>query len=403
MFFLGIYFEDIIKILLTIYFLFTLSKRNLSNNLFLFPVIFIILLAILVIFSMPFRGDINLIQSFQVGRLYLILLLSFVISDDIIVTGNLKFEQNLIIVLGIYFSIIAFINILSMELVAKIWKGIGNMITEKAWGTESDRYVIKSNSGLLFTYYAFIIIFLETWGQKLNLKRLILLITLFIGMFFIGWRAILLTTLFAVVIHAVINIQQVNHHMIKKWLLLSLFFVFVIIAVDNLGEGIISSKFISAQEELSGNYQGTFAGRIERAMNYQLPIFWQNKWFGVGFVHKDSAMAKEVHYFGDQDTWQNLYYFDFGYGSLLVMFGMVGTLLIIYWLFRHLRYAIKFYKKTKSLSFAQLYIVLIAFLIGNISFGVFISDIGLIILCFSFGIANAYYLSMRKADNYYEV
>jgi hypothetical protein len=110
--------------------------------------------------------------------------------------------------------------------------------------------------------------------------------------------------------------------------------------------------------------------------------------FGYGFIPNSSNYAVELGH--DGDGLYSLYYFDFGYMSLLNMFGLFGFIFFVVNLYILLN-------KTRSntlVSFKNniylqaVFAFVISFLIVNYSFGSFTSNIGLLPLGVMIGLAQ---------------
>lgn len=97
----GLPFFDVPIILMGLYFLWRLPdiRKNITKaNFFVFAYL---ILTTLIILSMPFREDVSLINAFQTGRFYYLFLLSFVVSDNIELSGGTLFIRKVIYYTGI--------------------------------------------------------------------------------------------------------------------------------------------------------------------------------------------------------------------------------------------------------------------------------------------------------------
>lgn len=378
--------KDYALIFVFLYLLNRFKWRKLQLLIFLKPIFVINVLAFIVIISMPFRGDISLISSFKLGRIFFVLLLSFIIYEEILFSQSVKFIYKIIFICAIYYTVLIFINVLAPAFVAKIFIGGRTMITQNSWNLEGERYVIKSNAGILFVYLGFLIKTFEYFITR-NRKTMFYSILLFFGVLLQGWRAPLIAVIISVMVVFLRKkafTKLINLIPIIGLILLLLF------NIEKIAEkSIISNKFISTYNEIMGDYSGTLKGRMERSSKYQIPMFLKNKWFGYGFVHKDSKLALKLGYKGAGIY--SLYIFDFGYITLLNMFGIIGTILF---LFQLLKIFLTSWKKTLTNSnpvyFQTLSAFVLTLLIANYSFGGLFSAVGLLPLAVILGLVQGY-------------
>src|SRR5690606_6894740 len=152
------------------------------------PLIVIILMVTLIIFSMSFRGNQNLISSFQTGRVFFTLFVSFVIYVQISKSKYHTFLLKIIKFTAYYYSFIIFLNTLNPSVVQNFFPGIGTMVNYDSWNVGGVRYVIKSNSGILFIYLHFLFLLFAylTHKKKSNIYQVIIL---GLAILLQGWRA----------------------------------------------------------------------------------------------------------------------------------------------------------------------------------------------------------------------
>ena len=392
-FYLGpIAIIDIPIILLLFYFVDKIFGKGLTKSKLMKPVYFYLVLTTIVILSMPFRGAESLIGALRVGRHFYILLLAFVVADNICFEGSYYFIRRVVFIAGTYYSVLSILNYLFPGFVASIWQGIGTLDDIKGGVV---RHVLKSNDGLLFMHFAFIIKWMEILylKRKKNISSLAQLFFYAVAVFMMGYRAVMLCVFLSVLVVTALNYRVlVKHQRVRsKSTVRFISIAVVVLFFANFFSGnTVFRTFSFIAEEIEGNVlyeESTFSGRLSRSEEYQLMILRESPLFGQGFVHKGSDMAEELGYEVDDDYSLSLYYFDFGYGTMAVMFGIVGSLFIIIALIRCIIHALELVKRFLHPLIAQLPAVLIAFLVCNYSFGVLEYTIGLVIIALSIGVA----------------
>ncbi len=355
-----------------------LLKRYLRYN-YLRPVLIIATLATLYIVTMPLRGDITLVQGFKAGRQFLTLLLAIVIYDDIYYSKSSKFIFTIITILGIVYTLLSILNNFIPDIIASIFSGGDIFVSEDAWDSGTSRYVLRGNSGIYFIHVSYAI-YLFKYLYHRDRTDLYLLLLFSLGILMHGYRSPLVV--FAITSIVIIFIRLKIKQSINYLFVILFIIVFISVTESLIGKNIITSKFESAYNELSGEYSGSFESRLERSMNYQIPMFLKSKWIGYGFVHKESALAHSIGHEGDGRF--SLYYIDFGYGTLLNYFGIFGSLIFIYTIIKTLNYS--FYKKNERKYYKDSIILfIVAFLVINYSFALLESLNGLLPLSVMLG------------------
>lgn len=377
--FFGFPLNDYAILSCILYCLYTYNKRD-YKSIFLRPIIIITVLTSVVILSMPFRGNETLIQAFQTGRRFYILLLAYVVIDNIRMEDGMKFVHNLIIYFGMYYSFLVLLNYFAPGTISMIWKGIGTLDDVK--GTVV-RHVLKANNGLLFVHLAFIY---QCFNILLNkdlrtLSNFILCVFLFLAVFCMGFRAIMITTLLSILLVIALKYKTLRDlgtlNILKVLNLLS--FLIIILGVVDLSLGnALTDTLIYAKGELSGENVGTLQGRLNRSLIYQIPMFLQNPLFGQGFVSVHSQMATDLGYFRLTDYTKSLYYFDFGYGTLLIMFGLIGSLMFMYTLFKCISNCLNEFDNIMSAHYLACAAFILTLLLCNYSFGALENELGLL-------------------------
>lgn len=391
---------DFAILLCIIYFLYFHFFR-ISRNIVLAPIYTIVVLTTLVILSMPFRGEETILQAFQVGRHFYILLFAFIIGDNILEENNFSFVKSVIYIFGIYYSILTVLNYIAPTYIASFWDGIGTVQDIKG---STARSVLKANDGLLFVHLAFLLKGFDLLSDMncRNKKNVLMFLFFSISIFFMGFRAIMIATFFSFIVvillikRASVQNELLNNANILKICFISIVLVLVInFILDNAVFGIISFAF----DEITGKTSGTLQGRLNRSLVYQIPMILKEPLFGIGFVHVKSQMALDIGYIRDINYFKSIYYFDFGYGTLFAMFGLIGGGLIIYNLIRSAIVVLKISMNYLSSELLIFPAIIISLLVSNYSFGALEYPIGLIILSIVTGIAYAKIRSIIMEEN----
>lgn len=389
--------KDYGLILIVIYLIYSLMINRIGRFNILKPILYFIILVIVIIISMPVRGDITIIEAFKVGRLYLTLLFTFVVYDEVFYSGSAKWIKKVIISIALYYTLIVILNVLLPSFINRIFVGGGNMVTENAWGLENTtRYVIKGNPGILFIHLGFTITFFDYFSKYSRDKTIpYILSVLLLGMVFQGWRAPLIVLISICVF--VYSIKEKADKLIKM-ILTMLLLLFLLFTLEELSQNdFLTGKLVSAYNEVMGESTGSLEGRINRARVYQIPMFKESMWFGYGFVHKNSEFAEVLGNTGERPY--NLYDFDFGYITLLNSFGIFGTFIFVGGLILIILKIYWFIKRNSELLWLQVALVIaITFIVINFSFGALVSQIGLVPLSLALGTAQWELLNFKNAN-----
>lgn len=364
-----------------------LTKSTISKNIFIF-----LLIVIGVAFSMIFRETGTFYSGIKIGKLFFILLIFLPVYVDIFENNNYNFWSKLILYLGLWYSFIVFLNFLSPSFANSIFKAIVLNRSDDIWGTTSTRYVVKSNYGILFIHVSFLISASKLLLRKNKLDAFFIILTA--GLLMQGWRAILVSTIISFIVSLIFFKIKVSYKQIIKYSLVVIIFS---IPIDIVTNNTISSKFISARNELRGDQEGTFIGRYKRAEIFAIPEFLSRPLWGHGFIKQESP-KKGIMELSHDKTYL-LYNFDFGYLTMLIMFGIILFVIILY-LFLQILYRLTL----KNLKIHEnngefllvFFIFFLSLLIANYSFGGLISAVGLLPLGILAGIGLAKYLDIYK-------
>lgn len=395
----GIPLHDMTTIILFLYMIITYKEVKSRITPFNRLVLAYIVLVTLIIISMPFREKESLTDAFLAGRRYYILLIAFVIDDNIYYSGSKIFVTRVIYALGIYYSLIGILNYIDPHLINTYFPGLRNGFDDEK--NVLNRNFISENIGLLFIHFSFVYKGVSIMVNQSERKFVdfFLLAFYLAGMFFIGLRAPLFSILLAFAfvyilyskrltdLHTFSGIKQIQYFLVAVLLVICVNDVF-----DNRPFNFVESVVndVSGTSNTRGN---TYTGRIKRALVYQIPQAMKQPIFGVGLIYKNTPAAKEHRYDRQSpNRVRDLYNMDFGYGTLWVTFGLLGAVIIIYCISRAVIEVFRQSSIALTEDYLQLMVILIAFLICNYTWAVFRDGCGLIIIAFSCSIANEAYL-----------
>ena len=398
----GLPLQDVPIIIFFVYCILNFRKIVYRFNHLNSIIVTYVLLTTIVILSMPFREEESLIGAFQVGRVFYVLLLTFVIEDEIYYSGSSSFIRNTIYLTGTYFATVSLLSTLNPTFVAQVFKGLDTFTEVKLSATKSGIY----SNGTVFVHLAFVIKTLELFYKKQR-RRIIdytLVFFFFIGMFFMGFRAVMFALIFSLLL--------VSFFMLRKWVFTGVIsqariagyiiggLLLVFIAdftsgnrISNFAESVIND--VSGKTALKKN---TFEYREQRALKYQIPTIMNNHpWIGMGFIYKTGKAADKYH-MDSAGTYRvrALYNVDFGYGTMWARFGIIGSAILLFVILRAFWSSIKNAREFASDEILQLSIVILGFLITNYTWAVLDMPQGLIVLAFSIGLASEYYYEYNK-------
>lgn len=384
--------------LIAYFFYFLYAYRRLSKKVIstIGPrnILFFLLITILVAISMIFRDTGTIYSGIRTGRTFFILLIFLPIFVDIFENKNYKFWNNVILFIGIWYSFIVFANFLFPTIANNIFRAIILDKIEDTWGTTSSRYIIKSNYGILFIHLSFLLSIIEIFVRKKRINWILIILSL--GMLMQGWRAILATILISLLLATFVFKIKGSSIQIIRYAIIA----FIIsIPIDFLTNNSISSKFISAKDEISGEYQGSLTGRMSRAEVYALPEYLKRPIWGHGFIMQKTTAENpgEKSY----DKTYLLYNFDYAYLTMFIMFGAV-LMVIIFFLFYQILYYLGSFKnriyEQNSESVIATFTFFMALIFANYSFGGLISAVGLLPLGVIMGLGFSKHLSIYKIN-----
>lgn len=400
----GLPFFDVPIILMGLYFLWRLPdiRKNITKaNFFVFAYL---ILTTLIILSMPFREDVSLINAFQAGRFYYLFLLSFVVSDNIELSGGTLFIRKVIYYTGTYITIVALINFVFPQFIDAFLPGI-----RSGYGDMKGDTLRNFIGSLLvvFVHLSFVMKLLSVLcnEDERKITDLFLVLFYFIGMYAVGARACLFSIVGASMCAYFFVANKLN-----SWGRFSglsqirnvLIGLVVLMVLNVLSGNIIFGLAESVVNDVTGvsaKNNNTFRGRENRAMAYQIPQVMKSPIFGLGFIYKNSNAAKKYGYDATAaNAIRSLYCIDFGYGTMWVTFGIIGSTIILFFILRSLLFCIRLSKDKVAEEILVLPVILLAFMVCNYTWAMLVSSMGVIIMALAVGIAN-YYVPIVSKKN----
>ena len=378
---------DISLVVITSRAFFLLCQRHITSIVFkgIFASFsYFIIFVLIIAFSMLFRSTGTLATGVKVGRMYFILLLAIIIYNDVASHG-LNFWDRFIVSVGAIYCLIVLLYYIFPNMTQNLFVEFSYMDSENSWGSNSSRKVVKSNYGILFIHLAWVVRFVKINLNKSRIKLLDIILT--ISMLMQGWRAIVIAIIIVYFLWLVIMARKTFYQRhIKYVLIASLFAVPLNFTLNNA----IFSKFTSAYDEISGKREGTLKYRLERAEQFALPKYLEKPLFGYGFISEKNKTRSIEKGQRSYDKTNLLYNFDFGYLTMLIMFGgLIFSMIILLWMNSMLRLVRLIRSKGERSVYSSLFWVFFgAILIANYSFGGLVSYTGLLPIAFALGLGQ---------------
>lgn len=403
----GIPLHDMTSVILLAYLIVTFKEVRSRITPINRIVVAYLLLVTIIIISMPLRENETLGEAFLAGRRYYVMLIAFVVDDNIYYSGSKRFVVNLVYLLGLYYTILAIYNYIEPYAIQNYFPGLRNGVDDEK-GSVLVRNAITDNAGILFVHFSFIYKSLSVIcnSEQRRLSDFALVLVYFVGIFGVGLRAPIFSHLFSLFLVYILcsgmfakaglfsGIKQIKYIAVV---------LLVIICVNEVADNKILDFTESVTNDISGlskTRENTYSGRIKRALVYQIPQAMEQPIFGVGFIYKNTPAAHEHRYNRlSPNRVRDLYNMDFGYGTLWVTFGLFGAFIIIYCFIRAIIEVIRQDTFFHSEDLLQIIVIFIAFLICNYTWAVLRDACGLIIIAFSSSIANEAYMRLQPKYN----
>ena len=392
----GLPFFDVPIIVMGLYFLWCLPDIRKSITMANIFVFIYLILTTLIILSMPFREDVSLVNASQTGRFYYLFLLSIVVSDNIELSGGTHFIRKVIYSTGMYMTVVALINFVFPEFIDAFLPGIRSGFGDMK-GDTLRNYV--GSILVVFVHMSFVLKLLSVLcnEDERKITDLLLVLLYFIGMYAVGARACLFSIVGASMCAYFFVANKLN-----SWgrfsgisQIRNVLTGFVILIVLNVLSGNIifglAESVVNDITGVSAKDNNTFQYREKRAMAYQIPQVMKSPIIGLGFIYKNSNAAKKYGFDSTvASAWRSLYCVDFGYGTMWVTFGIIGSAIILFFILRSLLFCIRLSKDKVAEEILTLPVILLAFMVCNYTWAMLVSSSGVLVMSFAVGITNHY-------------
>ena len=347
----------------------------------------ILVFILIVVLSMPFRFGESIISALKIARYYFPFFLFFIVMIDIIETESSQFIYNLILSIGTILSIIFIVGLFLPNLINTLIPNVG-LVIQDTEHIELQRYYTP---GFLFPFASIFIlndIIIHEKNEYIPIHNKIIFFINLIGCILQGFRAYIIIGIFSFMILFFIA----NKLDIKKYVKI-LFLTFLIIGFFNilLFPGFLSNRISSGFSDLI-HKKGTFEFRLVNDY-FRFFLFEEHPIIGIGFIDANSDIGKNM---GLEIAGEfSAYTTDSGYLTLLVSFGVLGTLFYTFILIRIFLRNISIVKDSESNArkyaiSSSMFMILLFFTI--ITHGGLYSPYGLVPLVLLLSISEGGYL-----------
>ncbi|WP_169578139.1 O-antigen ligase family protein [Salinimicrobium xinjiangense] len=352
-------------------------KKPLRFLTFIYAVIIVIFL------TMPLRGEISILDSIKVGRDFLILPLAFLISYDVWKKNNLRYYKKLVFFIASITSIQILLNAFDPELISGIFEHVRAKEGTK-YGMQRNHFLSKS---MLFPHLGLLIISWQLLNKRYKKIYLFFFILFFFGSALQGFRSYFLGTILVLVF---LLLKYWDYRKTGKTLVLLLFLPLLFAADQALLGQQISVKFTTIFLDLEKEEGSTLQGRQKRDRLSIIPRLQERPILGWGFIHHSSPYGQKLGIKSNDEEDQRIsgfYSIDSGYLTLLMYFGVFGSIIIL-WLFVRLLWLLK-----RDINEENFFTVAFSsiLLLALLTHGGIFSDFGLVPLCICFGLSNMRY------------
>ena len=338
---------------------------------------YLYLFIIFIIITMPSRGPISILDASRVARDYLIIPLAFLIYYDIYRNRNYNFYKKLFLFIAIFTSIQIIINAFSPETIKALFPEVR---AREGLKLGFQRNIFQTAS-MIFPHIACLYLLIIINDGKKNNITLSLFFILFIASALQGFRIYFLIMLLSLIcIHRInLTFQQMIKRIAYVTIVAIAIFVFDAYYFNNQ----IYGKFDTTVSELSGAQAGTLRVRYLRDQIFMYPRFYEKPLQGWGFIYYGSRYGNQIGMkSSSRDRNYSLYSIDSGYLTLLIQFGLIGVIIILFFIFKII-ISLKHYNTNFNRSTIHLWMLLILSLATH---GAFFSIYGLLPLSIFMGL-----------------
>lgn len=345
-------------------------------------ILYFYLLTLLIFSTMPFRGPISILDAARVGRHYLILPLAFLIYYDVALNKKFNYYFKIFRFIAIFTSFQIILNAINPEIVSSIFKDIGRAESRITGGFQ--RNVLLSPS-MIFPHILSIYYFFKIVTDKIKSSNLFLFFLLFLAASLQGFRVYILIVVFILLLIVILfgNI----HRKLLKWVFIFLLIIPSTIYVDSYFlNNQIFGKFYSAYDEIKYG-TGSYQGRLNDVNIRQIPMLLEKPFLGWGFIYHNSIYGRQLKIPEENARQFGLYSVDSGYITILMQYGFIGVILILFWYFR-MSVSIYKSKSNNPPTYITLIGIIVLLVFSLYTHGAFFREFGLLPLTIFLGLSG---------------
>lgn len=385
---------DFSILVVNVIFIFTIliseNFRNIINKKPLKYLLYIYIIIIIVFFSMPLRGPISVIDAMRVGRHYLIIPLAFLIYYDVITKNKARYYFKMFNFIAIFSALQIIINAINPDIINLIFKDIGR--AEEGYKGDFQRNIFLSKT-MIFPHLLAIYYYYKLLIKKTKLKNLIIFLILMFGSSLQGFRVYLIILAFILLLMTFLFGNSIKKTI--KWVLFFIFILYGVLTIDNYFlNNQIFGKFYTAYQEIK-YLEGTYKNRLNDVKIRQIPMLLQKPYWGWGFIYYDSEYGKNLNIPKENSRQYGLYSVDSGYVTILMQFGFVGVIVILFLYFKLFLYLYR-EKNNLEINIGALGTIIILVL-SLYTHGAFFREFGLIPFTIILGITGQKFV-MKKNE-----
>lgn len=294
---------------------------------------YIFVIVLLVFISMPFRGEISIIDAIRVGRHYLIIPVAFFIYYDVLKQDSAGYYLKFFSFIAIVSTVQIIINAVSPSLVNEIFNDIRRAETD--YKGSFKRNVLLSST-MLFPHIATIRKYAQLLLDKFQLNNFLFFIFFFLGSALQGFRIYLIALIIVLLVITLLVGNTIRN--ISRWIVILIIAIPSLIYLDSnyLDDQIFGKFYTSYYEVIEGT--GSFQGRLDFVEVRKIPLLLAKPTIGWGFIYHDSEYGKKLNLPTGTDPYEarmyGLYSVDSGYLTLLMQFGILGVAIILLFLIK---------------------------------------------------------------------
>ena len=293
-------------------------------------------------FSMPLRGPTSVLDAMRVGRYYLIIPLAFLIYYDVLTENKGLYYFKLFQIISIISACQIIINAISPDFINLIFTGIGR--AEAEYYNFYQRNVLLSKT-MIFPHILAVYYYYKIITKKFNLNNLVMFLFLLLASSLQGFRVYLIILIFILALITILYGKNIKNFI--RWTVISIIVLSITIILDiQVLNNQIYGKFYTAYYDITHD-TGSYHYRLETVKIRQIFLLLEKPFFGWGFIYYNSAYGRQlaIPAVSEESRIYGLYSVDSGYITILMQFGFLGVLLILY---LYLKLSVFLFKEMKK-------------------------------------------------------